>query len=121
MVDKQISTLDVLFPDLEALWEAYTSIARFSPSYPSFYSVYSQYTTIMDGRRSTWEAQFYPDTFYDGTPGKSARRIMPDFLSGNNDPFRIMDISVVRSALNYHQMMYSIKNQVFNAAVVGVW
>jgi hypothetical protein len=120
MVEKQITTLNTVFPDLEAVWEAYVSMAKFV-RYPSFYQIYNQYTTIMDGRRSAWQAEFYPDTFYDGAPGKSARRIMPDSMSGINDPFRIMDIHVVRSALNYHQMMYVIHHQIFNPPVVGVW
>lgn len=121
MVDNQLSTVDTVFPDLEALWEAYVSIVRFSPSYPSLYQVYSQYTTIIEGRRSAWQAEYYPEDFYDGTPGRSARRIMPDSMSGVNNPFRIMELHVVRSALNYHQIMYSLHHEAYNVAVVGVW
>lgn len=120
MVEHSLSTLDVTSPDLTVLWEAYLSIVTFSPSYPSFYRVYNHYVALMEGRRSSWQAQFYGDDFYDGAPGKVPKR-MPDALTGIHDPFRVMDIDIVRTLLNRHQMLYSIHHVAYNAPVVQVW
>lgn len=107
--------------DFSALWEAYLHIATVSFSIPSFYHIYDNYTILMEGRLSSWQAQFYPEEFYDGTPGKSARRIVPDALMGDNNPFMVLDVRTVQALLRDYHVSHLLHHEVHHAAVKEVW
>lgn len=107
--------------DIESVFEAYRWISQIS-HIPSLFDVYNQYVIGMEAKRATWQAEYFPDRFYDGSPGSKPEQLpLPDCMQGENNPFAIMSPEEVETVLERFCMPYKRASRVFHYAVVGIW
>lgn len=107
----------------EAVFEAYMRVNDFL-NYPSPMNIYGEYCAMVDRAVIDLQAREYPDEFYDGSPGKSSKRILPDYIIGSLSDYIGMpaDVSldIIRIVLEDHQLFY-VEGEYFNSPLKEVW
>lgn len=106
--------------DIQSVFDAYEWVNNLS-LFPRLFEIYSQYTITMEAKRATWQAEYFPDEFYDGSPGSAPQQpALPDSMQGEHNPFYIMSVEEVQTVLEKFCLSY-VHHQLRHFAVQSVW
>lgn len=108
---------------LESVFRIYRDIVLYM-NYPTLNNIYGEYCKLVDFKVTEVLVKFYPDEYYDGSPGKVPGKIMPDHMRGNMSEYIGMPVDVteeiIKDILDDHQMFY-LMNGYHHSPLKGVW
>jgi hypothetical protein len=109
--------------DIEPIWQIYASVVEFH-QLPLLRQINLSYGSRIEGKIQAFHASFYPDDFYDGTPG-TVPKVIPDSLKNNLSEYIGEDINVseedIRQLLEDFCMFYIDGKKIFHDPIVEVW
>jgi hypothetical protein len=106
--------------DVQPVFDAYARLSGLYEIPPNLVDIYGEYESIIDGRHAAWAAAFYPHDFYDGSPDKRAKRILPDSMQ-EIKAFEPMPMPDLQEVLERFCLSYTWRSRTRHPAPVEVW
>lgn len=107
-----------------AIFSIYERVSAFT-LFPSVINILGDYNQEVDRRVTNLVAQTYPDEFYDGSPQKTNKRILPDYMVADLPSYIGMppDINeqIIKELLDDYNLFYLHENSFYNLPVQEVW
>lgn len=108
---------------LESVFHIYSDITVYFTQ-PTINNIQGEYYRLVDLKVIDVLVRFYPDEYYDGSPGKKPGNVVPDHMRNNLSEYVGMPLEIteqiIMDILDDHQMFY-IHNGPRNSPLKGVW